>query len=483
MKSPVFSISFVFNLIFILISCTLSTALAQSKKPNVLFIISDDLTATALSCYGNIACSTPNIDQLAAQGTKYTRAYTQYPICGPSRASLMFGFYPSATGIYGYESGREKMGPDKKTWPQLFKDNGYYTARVGKIFHMGVQDIIDGTNGTDDEASWTERFNPADLEYKAEGEGELVQNNPKGTEPPKQGKNLMSIIRAEGGDEDYVDGKTAAKIGELLKQHKEKPFFIAAGLFRPHVPFVVPKKYFEPYPFEKIVLPPKIKGDWNDIPKAGINYVTSVNGQMSEIDEKKAIAAYYACVSSMDVQLGKILKALKDEGLENNTIVIFTSDHGYHLGEHQFWMKVGLHEESAKVPLIIKAPGKKPAVCNSLAELIDLYPTVAELADLKAAPDLQGRSLVKTLNNPSKEVRNMAFSVSKNGKENGKAYLIRTKKWSYIQYGEQAQNGMELYDMERDEKQFNNLATLPKYQSVVADMKQNVKKKLQEIER
>ena len=457
-----------------------SVAQAQ-QKPNVLFVISDDLTTTAISSYGNTAVSTPNIDRLAGDGTKYTRAYTQYPICGPSRASFMFGYYPSATGTYGYVSGRKEVGPGRKSWSQLFKDNGYFTARVGKIFHMGTLDLINGSNGTDDEASWTERYNSQDPLWNAEGEGELVQKNPYGLEPPKQGTNLMSIIKAEGTDSDYSDGKTADKISELLKRHKNRPFFIAAGLFRPHVPFVAPKTYFNAYPYNQVVLPPKVVNDWDDIPVPGINYVTSVNALMSQEQEKKAIAAYYANVSYMDTQLGKILKTLKDEGLEKNTIVIFTSDHGYHLGEHNFWMKVGLHEESVRVPLIIKVPGKQPRVCHSLVELIDLYPTISELAGLKVSPHLQGLSIVKTLDNPSHKVRDVAFSVSDNLNQKGKAFLVRTEKWSYMQYGEAAEDGMELYDMDIDSKQFNNLAYLPKYLTTVKQMQQELKHKLQTV--
>jgi iduronate 2-sulfatase len=357
-------------LIYLMIAIVLTVPAQNRKRPNVLFIISDDLTATSVSAYGNLACSTPNIDRLAAEGVMFTRAYSQYPVCGPSRASFMFGYYPSATKTYGYISGRENVGPNRMSWSQLFKKNGYYTARVSKIFHMGPKDWINGTNGADDEASWTERFNSSDPEWNAEGEGELVQKNPYGLEQPKQGNNLMSIIKAEGNDIDYCDGKTAQKASELIRKHKDKPFFLAIGFVRPHVPFVVPKAYFEPYPYRQMVLPPKVNGDWDDIPISGINYVTSVNGMMSEEQEKKAITAYYASVSYMDAQLGKILHTLKEVGLENNTIIIFTSDNGYHLGEHSFWMKVSLHEESARVPLIIKVPGGKPAICNSLVEII-----------------------------------------------------------------------------------------------------------------
>jgi arylsulfatase A-like enzyme len=449
----------------------------KAEKLNVLFIIADDLTTTAVSAYENPAGHTPNIDRLASEGIRYTRAYSQYPVCGPSRASLMFGYYPSATGTYGYVSGRENVGPSRKSWSQLFKDNGWFTARVSKIYHMGVPiDIETGSNGTDDEASWTERYNSKGPEWTAEGESELVQNNPYGLKP-RQGGNVMTIVKAEGDDLMHSDGKTAQKAMSLIRQHKHEPFFLAVGFVRPHVPFVAPKEYFEPFPYQQIVLPPKVEDDWDDIPARGINYVTSVNGQMSEEQEKKAVAAYYASVSYMDTQVGKVLNTLKEEGLEDKTIVIFTSDHGFHLGEHRFWMKVSLHEESVRVPLIIKVPGKKPAVCHSFAELLDLYPTVAELAALSTSGHLQGKSLVKTLDHPEYSIREEAFSVT----QGGKSFLLRTKKWAYIQFDEDAGAGIELFDMEYDPKQFNNLANNPRYSAVVTEFKTRLKNKLEEV--
>lgn len=468
------------QLLTILLIAVTGTLSGQSdEKPNVLFIIADDLTVTALSCYENQFCHTPNIDRLASEGMRYTRAYSQFPVCGPSRASLLFGYYPSATETYGYVSGREQVGAARKSWPQLFRENGYYTARVSKVYHMGVPgDIVEGSNGTDDEASWTERFNSQGPEWKAVGEAELVQNNPYGLKPRKGG-NVMTIVKADGDDLIHSDGKTAEKASELIRAHKDKPFFLAVGFVRPHVPFVAPKAYFEPYPHQQTVLPPKVENDWDDIPTAGINYVTSVNGEMSQEQEKKAIAAYYASVAYMDAQLGKVLKTLEEEGLENNTIVIFTSDHGFHLGEHRFWMKVSLHEESVRVPLIIKVPGKPAGVCESFAELLDLYPTVAELAGLKHSPDLQGKSLASTLDDPSAQVRDMAFSVSvRNGVT---AFLIRTEKWAYIQYDEDAGSGMELYDMEYDPGQYNNLADNPRYAAELEMMQAKLAAKLAEV--
>ena len=179
----------------------------------------------------------------------------------------------------------------------------------------------------------------------------------------------------------------------------------------------------------------------------------------------------------MDRQVGKVLKTLKEEGLEDNTIVVFTSDHGFHLGEHEFWMKVSVKEESAKVPLIIKVSGKEPAVCNSFVELLDLYPTVAELAGLSYSGHIQGKSLVKTLDDPEHEVRDMAFSVT----QNGETFLLRTDKWAYIQYGEDASLGIELFDMEKDPGQYTNLAMLPEYSEQVEDFQNKLKQKLKEV--
>lgn len=449
----------------------------KEKEYNVLFIISDDLTATAVSSYGSTVCNTPNIDQLASEGVRYTKAYCQYPVCGPSRASFMSGYYPNATTTFGYVSGRENIGDKRKTWSQLFKDNGYYTARVSKIFHMGIPiDIEKGSDGKDDAASWNEKYNSKAPEWQTAGEAELVQGNPDGT-IERKGGNVMTIVKADGNDLVHADGQTAEKASELIRKHKNEKFFLAVGMVRPHVPFVAPKSYFDPYPFADIVLPEKIEDDWEDIPERGINYVTSVNGQMSVEQQKKAVAAYYASVSFMDAQVGKVLETLKEEGLEDNTIVIFTSDHGFHLGEHDFWMKVSLHEESARVPLIIKVPGKEPAVSNSFVELIDMYPTAAELAGLKYSEDTQGKSLVKTLDNPEHTVRDMAFSVS----QGGRTFLLRTDEWAYIQYDEDAKSGKELFDMENDPKQYTNLASNPEYASIVDKFQQKLKDKLKAV--
>jgi iduronate 2-sulfatase len=450
---------------------------AEAKRQNVLFIIADDLTATALSCYGNTVCRTPNIDRLAGQGTRFTRAFCNATYCGPSRASFMSGYYPHATGVLGYTSPRPAIG-ERATWSQHFKNAGYYTARVSKIYHMGVPSgIEDGSDGADDPASWTEKFNSQGLEWKAPGIAETLENNPDGKKPAVGG-NTFVVVEADGDDLAHADGKTAAKAVSLIEQHAGKPFFLAVGFVRPHVPFVAPKKYFEPFlPYDKLALPPKVPGDWDDIPKAGINYKTSVNMKLDERRQKKAVGGYYAAVAYMDAQVGKVLAALEKSGQADNTIVIFTSDHGYHLGEHDFWAKVSLRDESAMVPLIIRVPGKKPAVCHSLTELIDLYPTITSLCGLTVPAPIQGKNIARLLDDPAQNVRDTAFCVA----PSSKGFLLRDDQWAFIQYAEDASQGIELFDVVKDPKQYTNLAGKPEFEQVVSGFKAKLTARLQAV--
>ncbi|QDT27941.1 sulfatase [Gimesia panareensis] len=456
------------------------TASAAEQKYNVLFIISDDLTATALSCYGNKVCQTPNIDSIAAKGTRFTHAYCQATYCGPSRASFMSGYYPHASKAFGYVSPRSYIG-DRPTWAQLFKNNGYYTARVSKIYHMGVPgDIEKGSDGTDDPASWTEKFNSQGPEWAAPGDGETLENNPDGKKPAVGG-NTFVVVEADGDDLVHSDGKTSKKAVELIQKHKDEPFFLGIGFVRPHVPFVAPRTYFPPFkPYSKHVLPEKVPGDWDDIPKLGINYKTSKGMKMDIRRQKKAVGGYLAAVSYMDRQVGKVLDALEQAGIADKTIVIFTSDHGYHLGEHDFWAKVSLHEESAAVPLIISVPGKQPAVCDSLAELLDLYPTISSLCDLNVPTGIQGKNLAPLLDDPTLKVRDAAFSVDPRNKGN-RGFLLRDERYAYIQYKEDASGGVELFDMEQDPKQYTNLAEKPGYEKLVARFKQRMADKLKAV--
>jgi iduronate 2-sulfatase len=401
----------------------------------------------------------------------------------------MFGYYPHATKSFNYSSGRKSVGDDRASWAEHFKNNGYHTARVSKIYHMGVPGGIEqGSDGADDPASWVEKYNSKGPEWKAPGTGETLQISrfkKKGTtvKPddvrPPMGGNTFVVVEADGDDMVHSDGKTAAKAAELLDTYKssDKPFFLAVGFARPHIPFVAPRKYYEPYlPYSKLALPEKVKGDWDDIPKQGINYCTSANMKMDIRRQKKAVGGYYASVSFMDAQVGKVLDALDKSGKRDNTIVIFTSDHGFHLGEHDFWAKVSVHEESAKVPLIISAPGKKPAVCHSFAELLDLYPTLSSMCGLEVPSRLQGKNITKTLDDPTYTVRDAAFCTQANSF--GKGLLLREDRWAYIQYGESANAHIELFDMKKDPKQYQNLVSNPEYAHVVAEMKKKMSAKL-----
>ncbi len=474
-----------FGLVVLLAGLPIAAAERTSDRFNVLFIISDDLTATALSCYGNTVCQTPNIDSIAARGTRFTRAYCQGTYCGPSRASFMSGYYPHATGVLGYKNPRPQIG-DRATWSQHFKNNGYYAARVSKIFHMGVPGGIeiggdgrnhDHYNGADDQASWTERFNSPGPEWKAAGDGETLEGNPDGKRPVVGG-NTFVVVEADGDDLVHSDGKTAAKAVELIRQHKDEPFWLGVGFVRPHVPFVSPRRYYEPFlPYDSMVLPEKVDGDWDDIPKAGINYKTSLNMKMDIRRQKKAVGGYYASVAFMDAQVGKVTAALKEAGLQDKTIVIFTSDHGYHLGEHDFWAKVSLRDESAGVPLIISVPGKQPAVCHSLTELIDLYPTLSSLCGLEVPQRVQGKDISAMLDDPSVEVRDAAFSVA----PMRKGFLLREDRWAFIQYKEDGSAGIELFDTKADPKQYTNLATSPAHRQTVERFKAKLATKLRQV--
>ena len=281
--------------------------------------------------------------------------------------------------------------------------------------------------------------------------------------------------KADGDDLVHSDGKTAAKACKLIEQYKDEKFFLGVGFVRPHVPFVAPKPYYMPFPFAQMILPAKINGDWDDIPRAGINYKTSKNMKMNVVRQKKAVAGYYASVAYMDAQVGKVMDGLKKSGLDEKTIVIFTSDHGYHLGEHDFWAKVSLHEESARVPLIISVPGKKPALCHSLVELLDLYPTIASLCGLNVPSRLQGKDICRMLDDPSHIVRDAAFCVNRRG------FLLREDNWAYIQYGESAQSGVELFDMAKDPKQYTNIAGVPTYKPVVDRFKARFAAKMKAV--
>jgi iduronate 2-sulfatase len=326
--------------------CSLPCSLfAKEQVNNVLFLISDDLKASVLGCYGDQVCRTPNIDKLAAQSVVFERAYCQGTVCGPSRTSFMHSRYRDGGTKF------VNMG-------QHFRENGFYSARVGKIYHMRVPgDIIAGTNGNDLASSWTERFNSQGQEAHTPGDYACLNLNIftkelAGRQSTKMPHRMFVSVSYEGDGSDQPDHKTASKTIELLRKHKAKPFFLAAGFVRPHYPMVQPKQYFDPYPWEKITLPKTIPDDLADMPKLAIPRSRSaLNGIDKHPDNQKRMwAAYYASVAFMDEQVGRVLDELDRLGLRETTAIVFTSDHGYHLGEHSFWQKTTCTKKSSACP-------------------------------------------------------------------------------------------------------------------------------------
>lgn len=452
---------------------------APATPPNVVFIVSDDLTAEALSCYGNVQSKTPNIDRLASQGMRFTRAYTQYPLCGPSRAALMSGMYPFAIGVMDNKlaDGFTANLGARPSLAQHFKDSGYYTARVSKIYHMRIPgDITAGVDGPDHAASWTERFNCPAPEWNSRGAREHLSNEQLNFDPEEHYAGgfggAFYVVKGDTDGVEQPDVQAATKAIELMNAHREGPFFLAVGLVRPHVPLVAPAAYFDAYPAESMQLPPQIPDDELDMPK-GARFKTSEKSGLDSPEKKqKVLSAYYASVAFMDAQVGRILRALDETGLRENTIVVFTSDHGYHLGEHELWQKMSLHEESAKVPLVIAAPGKVPGESHSLVQLIDLYPTLTTLAGLPVPPHAQGKSVVPVLDDPAADVHDAVYTCLKED------HLVTTVDWSYALYQD---GGEELYDLRKDPRQFFNLATDPAYGAVLENLRGTLAEKRQEI--
>lgn len=441
---------------------------AAAPKPgeairNVLFIVSDDLKASVLGCYGDKVCETPNIDRLARDGVVFERAYCQGTVCAPSRFSFMFSRYQDRQGV--------NLG-------EHFRTNGWYTARVGKIYHMRVPgDIIAGTNGLDIASSWTERFNSPGQEAHTPGRYACLNQNIfttdlEGRQSTRMPHRMFVTVKYEGDGSDQPDHKSATKAVELLLAHRDEPFFLAVGLVRPHYPMVAPQQFFDPYPWEQITLPAAVPNDLADIPALGKGGTRNDNNPIGKYpdNQKRMWTGYYASVAFMDAQVGRILDELERLGLRDSTAIVFTSDHGYHLGEHGFWQKANLHEEVTRVPLIVSVPGIASSRSRSIAELVDLYPTLSELAGLEIPKDVQGRSLVPVLKDPTATVRDGALSF-KNGAS------LRTSDWAYMRYND---GSTELYDMNTDPRQFTSLAGDSKHQDTLRKLDQRLTSRLRD---
>ncbi|MCG8601924.1 MAG: sulfatase [Verrucomicrobiales bacterium] len=431
----------------LLLLVVLFPATAAEKK-NVLFLICDDLNCD-IGSYGHPLVKTPHIDALAERGTRFDRAYCQYALCGPSRASFLTGLYPDQTLIHRNGIYIREHIPNVKTVSQLYRDNGFFATRIGKLYHYNVPKHI-GTSGHDDPYSWNYTINPR---------GRDVEEEPKifSLRPGTFGATL-SWLAAEGTDEEQTDGMIAdAAVKELERYHSEnRPFFLAVGLFRPHTPYVAPKKYFEMYPLDEIVVPEVPEGYDETLPEPALKSIRRRKEQINLADDlaRQAIQSYYATISFADAQIGKVLDALETTGLAKDTVVVFTSDHGYHMGEHGHYQKTTLFENATRVPLIISSPDQKEkgGVVKSPVEMVDIYPTLAELSGLEAPEFLSGVSLAGSMDDSSVAPRDSALSQYMQG------YSIRTDRFRYTEWGEKGAEGKELYDWQNDPAELKNLA-------------------------
>jgi uncharacterized sulfatase len=424
---------------------------ANHRKPNVLFISIDDLN-NDLGCYGHPVVKSPNIDRLAARGVRFDRAYTQYPLCNPSRASLLSGRSPETTRIFELQTAPRKAMPDAVFLPQLFRQHGYFTARYGKVYH----------DGRDDQLSWDVSSDPPFGDEQEREADRRRFSKPAGTR-------TADWMPLDTPDEQMRDGYTARAIARLMEEQTQagKPFFLAAGFHKPHLPWGTPKKYFTMYAPERLT--PLPDEPMKNIPPIAL--LTDIGTAPQPSSRSAAMAAYYATISFMDAQVGVLLAVMDRLRLWENTIVVLFSDHGFHLGDHGgLWAKLTLFEQSARVPLIIAAPRHHSAgqVSPRTVELLDVYPTLVNLCGLPRPAGLEGHSLVPLLRKPrtawDRPARTMVFRQGMEG------HTVRTERWRYTEW-ENGKQGTELYDHQTDPHEFNNLAHDPRHTKRLAEMR------------
>ena len=442
----------------------------NSEKLNVLLIVADDLNCD-LGAYGNSVVKTPNIDRLAERGILFENAHNQYPLCGPSRASFLTGMYTNQTKITRNNMNLRNSIPDVITLGQRFRQQGYQSVRIGKMFHYDNPSAI-GTSGNDDIYSWDQTINPY-------GRDKIEEHKINTLAPRKYGGTL-SWLAADGSDEEQTDGIGSSEAIKKLEQFalSETPFFLAVGFFRPHTPFVAPKKYFDIYDRKKIEIPESSNEYLSTLPEPAAK---SVRAKKNQLNLEKELAqeikeAYFATISFVDAQLGRILDYLEASGLDKNTIVVFTSDHGYHMGEHGHWQKQTLFENATRIPLIISNPNseKKGVKSNSPVELIDLYPTLMDLTNIKTPKHVIGKSLDSLMKNVNNSVRGSALTRWRNG------YSIKTKRYRLTRWGSNGELGYELYDHKYDKNELNNLAKNQDYIEVMDSLKLVIEQRITE---
>lgn len=457
---------------------------ADTNKFNVLFIISDDLR-TELGCYGSKLAKTPNIDTLAKAGVRFDRAYCQFPLCNPSRVSLLTGRRPTVTGVLGNRTDFRVAHPDWVTLPQLFKQNGYASLRTGKIFHGGIDDV----------QSWTEGADTRRLPGVGGGgdDDPRTENATRPDRPPRNPANtnqttLTAAQRSdrwlvlEGNGESHGDYKVADRAIEFLRDNKDKPFFLGCGFVKPHSPPTAPKKFYDLWDVDKIPLPPDFAPRPTvpeGFPKAAIrpkNADLFIGRDASPQEAREMIRAYLASSAWMDWNVGRVIAELDKLGLREKTIIVFWGDHGYQLGEKGKWSKAGsLFEQGDRTPFIVIAPNAKGngKVCERVVQCVDFYPTLAELCGLPLPDGLEGRSLTPLLKNPKTKWDHPAFTVWSEDGRTLHGVAVRTEKWRYAEFKD---GGAMLFDTKADPHEMKNLADDPKFTKVRAELSALVKK-------
>jgi iduronate 2-sulfatase len=462
-------------------------------KFNVLFIAVDDLRPE-LGCYGNSLIKSPNIDALAKKGLQFNRAYCQFALCNPSRASLLTGRRPESIQIYDLETFVRTHAPNVVTLPQLFKNSGYEARSIGKIFHV--------TNGNhEDEISWSTKpwQSPTSEKRSSKVRTKAVDANGKAIEIPEAKKsrkrkvgaepfepraNILPFESPDVSDNKLLDGQIAEKAIIELNEIKDKPFFLAVGFHKPHMPWIAPRKYYDLYKDAHINL-----AEYQRLPAGAPAFASNEagefrsykgipqDGEIPEEIQRKAIHGYFACISYTDAQIGNLLGELDRLDLRKNTVVILWGDHGYQLGEHGTWNKRTNWEVAARVPLIISVPGQLHAgeTTNALVELIDMYPTLLQLCGLKPPDGLEGRSMVPLLRKPSLEWKDAAFTtyykpLPKLGTGFGRA--MRTDRYRFVEWSgpKSHERIYELYDEVSDPLETTNVADRPENANLVAEL-------------
>jgi arylsulfatase A-like enzyme len=452
----------------LVVSCLLlltasANSLRAADRLNVLFLMSDDLRPE-LGCYGHPHVKTPNIDALAAAGVRFERAYVQFPLCNPSRSSLLTGRYPTTTGVLDNRTWFGGLHPDFVSLPRHFKDNGYVTLRSGKIFHGGIDDADAWTAGGE----------------KRSFEGDRQPDRPRPNYPQTSDRE----VRLEGDGESHGDYKAADRAIEFLRAHRDEPFFLACGFTKPHSAPTAPEKFFDMYDPATVPLPvdfeprPTVP---EGFPKASVparNGDLFINRDASRQAAQEMIRAYWASLTWMDWNLGRVMAELDRLGLRDNTVIAFWGDHGYHLGEKGKWSKHGsLFEIGTRVPLIIIAPGAKGngRACPRIVESVDIYPTLVELCGLPQPAGLQGDSLAPLLADPQAEWDKPAFSVSGNNNRLA-GVAMRTERYRYVEY-DGPNGGAMLFDETADPHETKNLAE----EAGMAEVRRELAKKVQQF--